>query len=85
MSEGRIRQLGGGGMRTAERWRQTRRDARGGGQMESGQGMNKKKKVGGAETCGGEERRAERGWGNIYLSPDGSVLGVHLWRNEISG
>lgn len=53
--------------------------------MESGQGMNKKEKVGGAETCGGEERRAERGWGNIYLSPDGSVLGVHLWRNEISG
>lgn len=23
--------------------------------------------------------------GRIYLSPDGSVLGVHLWRNEISG
>lgn len=21
---------------------------------------------------------------NIYLSPDESVLGVHLWRNEIS-
>lgn len=28
-------------------------------------------------------RKKDRG--NIYLSPDGSVLGVHLWRNEISG
>lgn len=27
----------------------------------------------------------KRDGGNIYLSPDGSVLGVHLWRNEISG
>lgn len=27
----------------------------------------------------------KRDRGNIYLSPDGSVLGVHLWRNEISG
>lgn len=26
----------------------------------------------------------KRDGGNIYLSPDGSVLGVHLWRNEIS-
>lgn len=28
-------------------------------------------------------RKIDRG--RIYLSPDGSVLGVHLWRNEISG
>lgn len=27
----------------------------------------------------------ERDGGNIYMSPDRSVLGVHLWRNEISG
>lgn len=26
----------------------------------------------------------KRDGGNIYLSPDESVLGVHLWRNEIS-
>lgn len=26
----------------------------------------------------------KRDGGNIYLSPDGSVLEVHLWRNEIS-
>lgn len=26
----------------------------------------------------------KRDGGNIYLSPDGSVLGAHLWRNEIS-
>lgn len=31
-----------------------------------------------------QECVAKRDRGNIYLSPDGSVLGVHLWRNEIS-
>lgn len=30
-----------------------------------------------------EVKKIDRG--GIYLSPDGSVLGVHLWRNEISG
>lgn len=32
-----------------------------------------------------QECVSNRDGGNIYLSPDGSVLGVYPWRNEISG
>lgn len=58
-----------------------------GAKWKVGSGMNKKKKVGSAGACGWEEGREKLGGvgGDIYLSPDGSVLGVHLWRNEISG
>lgn len=47
------------------------------GEIERGRRIKRKGRAGMCE----EKRWREY----IYLSPDGSVLGVHLWRNEISG
>lgn len=66
-------------IQTVKTRKQTKQGREREGEIETEWEMNKKRR------SLVQECVRERDGGNIYTSPDRSVLGVHLWRNEISG